>query len=177
MRLRLHKIFLAVLFSATSILTGCSTTERAQNVVERVDMTFYFNVADWINLNAMNASSPIQLFLIPLKNIDKFESIPGEELVVNLDNKLEDDLQGSIREIILTPGERLVTKWPAPCPGYVGILVNFRVPPSEEGGDRKVIVCSERSWTSWFGSPRSWQLDLGGNVIAIKPLKFMGFIN
>lgn len=175
--MKLHRICNVILLASIAILSGCGTVSTSKNTIDRVEMTFRFKVADWINLNAMNESSPIQLFLIPLKNADKFESIPGGELLVNLENKLDDDLQGSIREIILVPGEQLVTKWPAPCPGYVGILVNFRMPPEEESGNRKVIACSERTWTSWLGSPRSWQLDLAGNAIAIKPVKFMGFIN
>ena len=135
----------------------------------RVEMQLNFSAAEFVNLNQLDQSAPIQIYLIPLKSDEKFISIPEATILNDPYQSFGADLGGSVQEIILAPGEKRTLKVMVPCPGYLGILGNFRKPAMEENNNRRSIPCVERGWLKWFPAKRNWQIDLFDDAMRVRP--------
>jgi type VI secretion system VasD/TssJ family lipoprotein len=110
-----------------------------------------------LNPNAMQNSAPVRVWIFELDKFEKFSKAEQSALVNNPEKILGSDLRRS-RDVVLAPEELINLRWQVQTPGFIGVLADFRKPPTQLFQQRQIIAFDAKS-------ALSWKIILSGNTL------------
>jgi type VI secretion system VasD/TssJ family lipoprotein len=110
-----------------------------------------------LNPNAMQNAAPVRVWIFELDKFEKFTKAEQSALVNNPEKILGSDLRRS-RDVVLAPEELVNLQWQVQTPGFIGVLADFRKPPTQLFQQRQLIAFDAKS-------SLSWKIILSGNTL------------
>jgi type VI secretion system VasD/TssJ family lipoprotein len=108
---------------------------------QKVDITLALESDAWLNPNAQNNSSPVQIRIFQLEKTTKFKQSTAFALLINPTQSLGSDLT-STEDVSLAPGEHKSLVITANRTSFIGILANYRTTQEPKDQNRAIFIPS-----------------------------------
>jgi type VI secretion system VasD/TssJ family lipoprotein len=106
---------------------------------QKVDVTLELKSDTWLNPNAQNNSSPVQIRIFQLEKINKFKQSTAFALLINPTQTLGSDLT-STEDVSLAPGEHKSLVMTTNRISFIAILANYRTTQDPKDQNRVILI-------------------------------------